>query len=411
MPYGSAADLPRYKELKLQLKIARPLSLFMPKDVRQQIRDLPAQLERLVRVVDDFYALLGPAHWVFHDDLNVDDMLAIEREHAEDPVGAQTALIGWYQADDHLDFMIRRLNWNPAWRVRMKLIQSALEDYRAGRYYAVVQVLLSVMDGFVNDMDPARRKGLHAYEPEDIDPWDSVVGHHMGLAATQSTFRKTFKAHNDDPVHELYRNGIVHGMLTNYDNVVVATKAWNRLFAVSDWAQSLLDLAQEATKPPPPTIRESLRSLAASQERHQLLVAFVPAHLSAGDPRLAQHGAHAATVEFLKTWTLCQWGPMASLMVRQLGKAVTPAQVKADYSGEKLDDYRIDEVVEQSAAISHVHVTLTINGETFHPALRWIFQDQQGNTKIPGHEQGSWKLLWWGSAHMKRDAPTDAECG
>lgn len=151
----------------------------------------------------------------------------------------------WYQADDRLDVMTRRLDSHRAWRVRMQL---AVEDYRAGRQYAVVQVLLSVMDGFVNDMDPASREGLHSEVPKT------------------STFSKTFKTHNDDPAHELDRNGIVRGMLTSYDNVVVATKAWNQLFAVTDWVQSLLDLAEEATKHPSPTIRESLRSLTASQE-------------------------------------------------------------------------------------------------------------------------------------------------
>ena len=50
------------------------------------------------------------------------------------------------------------------------------------------------------------------------------------------TFTKTFGRPSDEEVQELYRNGIVHGMLTNFDNVIVATKAWNRLFAVGDWA-------------------------------------------------------------------------------------------------------------------------------------------------------------------------------
>lgn len=68
-----AADPPSHKTLKLHPKIARPLSPFRPKDDRQQIRALPAQPERLVRVVDDFHAQLGPAHWVFHDDLDVDE--------------------------------------------------------------------------------------------------------------------------------------------------------------------------------------------------------------------------------------------------------------------------------------------------------------------------------------------------
>lgn len=58
------------------------------------------------------------------------------------------------------------------------------------------------------------------------------------------------------------------------------------------------------------------------------------------------------------------------MMAQLMGKSVTPGQLKADDSGEGPDDCRIDEVVEQSAAISHVHATLSINGETIRPALR-----------------------------------------
>ena len=65
---------------------------------------------------------------------------------------------------------------------------------------------------------------------------DSVVGHHLGLTHSMKTFRTTIKKRVDDEVFEVYRHGIVHGAVVNFDNVVVATKAWNMLFAVADWA-------------------------------------------------------------------------------------------------------------------------------------------------------------------------------
>lgn len=44
---------------------------------------------------------------------------------------------------------------------RIGLLQKALADYEAGRYYSTVLVLLSVTDGFVNDLDTAARQGLY----------------------------------------------------------------------------------------------------------------------------------------------------------------------------------------------------------------------------------------------------------
>src|SRR5262249_15562979 len=114
---------------------------------------------------------------------------------------------------------------------------------------ATVHVLLSVMDGFVNEFESVRR-GLHARETEDLNAWDSVVGHHMGLTSAHRTFTKSKGATSEEPVCELYRNGIVHGMLLDYDNDVVATKAWNRLFAVMDWAKAR-EKEQEPAKPQP----------------------------------------------------------------------------------------------------------------------------------------------------------------
>ena len=56
-----------------------------------------------------------------------------------------------------------------------------------------------------------------------------------------------------EPVYELYRHGIVHGMVVDFDNEIVATKAWNYLFAVVDWAED--KKKQETPAPPAPTWR------------------------------------------------------------------------------------------------------------------------------------------------------------
>lgn len=161
---------------------------------------------------------------------------------------AERTLIDYYKGDDVLAFMTRALRSLPGMAPRMGLIERARRDYVAGRYYSTVLLLIAVMDGFVNDMDTARRRGLHARDDDEMSAWDSVVGHHLGLAKAHRTFTKTFSKTSEKEIHELYRNGIVHGTLTNFDNDIVATKAWNRLFAVADWAKS----AKEQAKPPEP---------------------------------------------------------------------------------------------------------------------------------------------------------------
>ncbi len=97
--------------------------------------------------------------------------------------------------------------------------------------------------------------------------WDSVVGHHMGLTNALTAYDKTIKKRVDEEVSELHRHGIVHGTITRFDNVVVATKAWNMLFALADWAAATRKARQpEASKP---TLRGSFDRWSQPRERRR----------------------------------------------------------------------------------------------------------------------------------------------
>jgi hypothetical protein len=186
-------------------------------------------------VIDRFYAVLGPRNWIVHDALPMPLLQAIGGMAAED---AERRLIGYYQDPENLERLTRRLS-HPELRVQSPLTERAKTEFLSGRYNTCVLLLLSVMDGFVNDVDASRRRGLHARDPEEMVAWDSVVGHHMGLAHAHASFTKTFKKTSTDEIREPYRHGIVNGMLVNYDNEYVGAKAWNRLCAVRDWVTSM----------------------------------------------------------------------------------------------------------------------------------------------------------------------------
>jgi hypothetical protein len=64
--------------------------------------------------------------------------------------------------------MIMRLNGLPAMRGRMDLIDKARIDYQEGRFYATLLVLITAIAGFVNDLEPAHRRGLHAREAGEL---------------------------------------------------------------------------------------------------------------------------------------------------------------------------------------------------------------------------------------------------
>jgi hypothetical protein len=264
-PYRSARDLPSVAELLEQIAGMKALTRFVGRKHRKDVLELERQVEELVTVVDRFYDLLGDRQWIFHDRLNVEMVKALLDLPAHE---AETALIEIYRDAEWLRFStmgLRRLM--PS---RMNLIEKAAQDYREDRFYACVLVLLTVMDGFVNDLDPGHRRGLHTREADELAAWDTVVGHHMGLTSAHSTFTKGSYKTSSEPLYELQRHGIIHGMLVNYDNIVVATKAWNQLFAVADWATSL-ERKSKPKKPEPSWATSSEKSRETNESRRLLM--------------------------------------------------------------------------------------------------------------------------------------------
>jgi hypothetical protein len=240
-------DLPTVAEMLEQIRGGKLLTRIIARRVRPDLLKVERDIRELAALVDRFYDLLGSRHWIFHENLNTEKIKGILNLPADQ---AERALIEIYKDPGTLDFMIRMLIRFSGLRARMRLIESAREDYASGRYYSTVLVLLAAMDGFVNDFEVMHR-GLHTRAEEEMVAWDSIVGHHLGLTNAHRTFTKSFSKTSEEEVHELYRNGIMHGNLVNFNNDIVATKAWNRLFAVADWATS----RQKQSKPRSQSLR------------------------------------------------------------------------------------------------------------------------------------------------------------
>src|SRR5258708_4047543 len=224
----------------------------MPKSQRSELKKLEAQIKEMGDTVDDYYKLLGERHRIFHDTLNLEKVrtILIHNTGVED---AERQFIALYNDPEFLRFGIMRCNGFEALRKHQHLIEKARDDYFAGRYYSCIYLLLSIADGFVNEFEPEHR-GLHTRTSEELSAWDSPISHHKGIGRVHRVFFKQISVAITEPVEELYRNGIMHGTVINFDNIIVATKAWNMLFAVMDWATA--KAKAEAPKPPKKTWKE-----------------------------------------------------------------------------------------------------------------------------------------------------------
>lgn len=396
-PYASALDLPSTVEMLAQIRGMKSLTRFVGRSHRGAVLELEEQVRDLATTIDRFYELLGPRHWIFHESLNV---RAVKSILGLSPDDAERRFIALYEDHDALRSMVGRLNRFPTLRSRMNLIEKARLDYEAGRFYATTLVLLTVMDGFVNDLEPARRRGLHTRQPDDMTAWDSVVGHHMGLARAQSTFTKSTSKTSDEPVTELYRNGLIHGTLINYDNPVVATKAWNRLFAVGDWAASREK--REVEPESPANWGEVLSKIAANERTKRALEAWRPSRLSADDPGFDEAEACARAKTYLEAWARANYGAMASFLsptLRTGGQGKAAGMIREECSTHVLRDFKMLTADFEAPVVCEIDVELTFEDQPRPARMRWIRETADGQPAVPEVE-GEWFLYVWGPWSM-----------
>lgn len=407
LPYSSAADLPSVQKLRTGLRGLRLLGFAMNTEQRKEIKRIRAQLDELTSLVDHFYEVLGPRNWVLSDSL---DLNAIrEMLHADDPEETERRLIDYYQSSGYLSLAIGRLHHHTAMRPRMELIKKASIDYREGRYYSTILVLITVLDGFVNDINTGNRKGLHSRDAGKMVAWDSVAGHHMGLSHALEPFLKSFQRTRTETIFEVHRHGIIHGNLVDFDNVVVATKAWNLLFAVSDWADSLEKTSHESE--PQPTILELIKSRARIRGRQELLDEWNPYRYLPEDDIASHSTVLTRTRTFLEDWSAKRWGPVGQYFL-QFGQD-TPTRGKLAYEARTLyTDYVLDTwtlgvIRHTGAGRVEVEANLVVNGEEYQSVLRWVRSDGKGNVAIPEWEEGEWLLAPYGPTVFLKDKCQD----
>ncbi len=393
-PYGSAGDLPTIRELREQARFYKLATTFVLRKERHKVVELEAQIQSLCDTVDRFYALLGARHWIFTDNLPMDEIGAEVNSQAT-PEAAEAALVEVLARRIGGQFWRLGLMGHEALRARSRQLERAQEHYVNGKWDSCALLLVTVMDGFVNDVEPAERRGLHTREAAEIVAWDKVAGHHMGLGAVMPTFLKTFKRRVDDEVFEVHRHGIVHGMLTNYDNQLVATKAWNLMAAVVDWAAGKATMA----RPPEPktTWGEIWRGLVRQAELKRHRESFTPSFVRATDAGFEDLEVVRQARRFFESWEHGRWSHVAEVMPGiVMRREDTPGEravmAKETYAHVPVSDVVLTAVEFPSAGVAVVTGAATIGDTTGPVTTRWMYEKGEGEIALPGDEDAHWAL-------------------
>lgn len=398
---GTIGDMPAIKELRSSIFVFTLLSLLSGnKDVRNNLRGISEEVDDLVSLVDNFYCLLGSRHWVFSSVLNLDRMKTVVSQNT--PEDAESELIKYFKEKDTLHWMITRLNRFPEMRTRIPLLEKAKHDYLEGRYYSSILVTISVMDGFVNDISKFEgRKGLHAREPEELYSKNSVATVWEGLPSIHRTFTKSFHMRKDTKINEVYRHGIMHGMTTNYDNDVVATKAWCMLFAVGDWADDKIE-AREKTEEDHQTLAQTLKNhcenLRRISEDQQRLGEWQKHYVDLEHPNEADRELKENCIHFLEAWKTKNYGRLGTFFPNFVGKTIRAQAGEANgiYSSHPIENYEIREIERPAPGIALVKIKFYSPAKAWSTVIRFVrFND---GYPVAEWRQGEWKVMQYATA-------------
>ena len=395
-----------------QIQGGKLLTRLIARKHRSGLLEVEHQLNHLVDVVDRFYDRLGPRNWVFHESLNVAAVEAILDQSATCEETEQR-LVEIYRNEDNLAFWARRLSSVDGLRERACQIERAREHYCAEQFDSATLHLIAVMDGFVNDFEPGVRRGLASRDPDAMTAWDSVVGHHLGLTNALKGFLKTVKKRVDEEVYELHRHGIIHGTITRFDNVIVATKAWNMLFALVDWAAATRK-AREPQKPEQ-SFSEIVRQMAKTAKVKRRAEAWKPIRHLSSDIGFQNHEIHILTVEFLSRWRERNFGALTRFPSRQFGLQDTPVgqlagQLREAFEGFVLSEFRVTELENTAPAIWLSRGEANVNDLPGTFECRWTVEEADGSFGY-GSDSAVWRLVFFGPTVWRPSSETRSDFG
>lgn len=366
------------------------------KKIRKQ-----AEILELPDKFNERFASLG---WIAYESMGMEVMRKAIIIHDTEDVNAAEKFLADSYDEETLRWGILRFNGNRDFRKRIRLTELTREDYLAGRYYACIPLLLSLLDGLVNDI--SKHVGFFA-ENIDLTAWDCIAAHESGLQTLASILTKGRNKTNEDAIFIPYRNGILHGRELAFDNKVVAAKCWAALFAARDWAAALDD----GKKEPKPKEEMSWKQLFKQISETNLIkksieewnprvsedIPYLPFEGSISN--LPENTPEHAVVAFLDDWCNERFGNIAEALLyyTDTSKGKKAGMARQDFGRYVPISFKVLGVDDQSAAVTHVITELRfeVDGQekSKEVSVCAMYLDLEKNLLVRSMPGGRWMIV------------------
>jgi hypothetical protein len=417
------ADLPTYKKTQNDFKgahtIGKIIKLFNFFGIRDKgLNDTFAKLpklkdvENIITLPDRFNSQFANIGWIAHESMNstliekaVDLAESGKKQKAE-------KILSEHFTSTEIQWLQHRFRVLPAFSIRFPLIEQAYKDTLEERFISCVPLLLTIIDGAVNDI--SKSKGFFS-ENTELKAWDSIASHSSGLTAIKEIFNTSRKKTNAKEIFLPYRNGILHGRDLKFDNKHVVGKCWSTLFAINDWARALTEEKRNLPILPkePISIGESWKELTKivteyqnwkiqSDNKWKELEDWKPReNISIEIADYNQYSPERTAVEIIESWRNKNYGKIAQLIHRfsdkEINIGVEAGKVRRDLNNKELNSFQVKSITDKAVAISEITIALDyeLNGENKMKeiVIRLICKDEDGEMGMNGKEDMSWEFI------------------
>lgn len=302
----------------------------------------------------------------------------------------------------YLNRLFLTIRWRQIFDKRMRLFELVKVDYLEERYHACIPLLLSLIDGLVDEL--TKHVGIFS-ENVDVTAFDSLAGHETGLQTISKILRSPRKKVNEDSITIPYRNGILHGKELSFDNKIVAAKCWHLLSAIVDWHN---DIKFPKEKKEEKTLNEVFSE---HQEHRKKMLDFEErfTNYSARDfsqiynfpildiqiEVILENSPEKIVVLFLEYMKNHKFGMITPLLFQFEERKMKErtSQIAKDFRNIEINSYKIVNIEDTAPAMSKVDIEINFiqrQNITKNLIIYLSYVDKNGNPLIRDTPNGLW---------------------
>lgn len=353
---------------------------------------------------DKFNELFSTHGWIAYESMSAEVIKNAIHLHETSGLDVADAYLAETYDEAILNWGIMRFTSYFEFRRRMRLAELAKIDYLEGRYHACVPLLLSLLDGIVNDV--SKHVGFFAGNT-NLTAWDCIAGHETGLQNLAGLLNKGRNKTSEDSITIPYRNGILHGRDLAFDNKIVAAKCWAALFAIRDWASALQDGKKEASHKKELSWQEFFSKINETNQINKALenwkarsvsdMPYLP--FNGNISELPSNTPEAIVGRFINNWQAKRFGPLSEDLLNYTNpsQGIKAGRAKQDFSKYTPTSYVILDVNDETSAISNVLVEFSFEIESKiinrNLLIRMCYVDTENNLLPRNFENGRWQII------------------